>query len=138
MSANAFERKVAKVLAGAPGLWIHHPLDVPSRFKLRLPGDFIYGHAGGWGVLECKETAEKITLPKADWPAHQRATARAVVAAGGAYGLTVRFPDRDLLFLAGGWLSPALGWDMDRVRSDHIMAMRIDRLEQLPRLLMGS
>lgn len=135
MSSNAFERKVAAVLAKVSGLWVHHPADVMGSSKLRLPADFIYGHAGGWGALEVKETRFSV-LPKDQWPVHQRATARAVTASGGAYGLLVRFPDRDLLFLAAPGLSGA--WTLDRVRSDHPAALRLLRLDLLPDILLAS
>lgn len=137
MSSNAFERKVAAVLAKDGRCWLHHPADVMGSSKRRLPGDFIWGCGIHWGLLECKETAEPRLLPKEGWPAHQRAAARAVVAAGGVYGLAVRFPSRDLLFVARTPASGAWEWEMDRVRVDHPLALRLLRLEDIPDILLA-
>lgn len=128
---------MAAVLAKDGRLWLHHPADLLGSNKARLPGDFIWGCGIHWGLLECKETAEPRLLPKAGWPAHQRAAARAVVAAGGVYGLAVRFPDRDLLFVARTAASGAWEWEMDRIRANHPLALRLLRLEDIPDILLA-
>jgi hypothetical protein len=90
MSNQSFERQVAAALARIPELWTYHPPEPEGR-KADVPGDFVFGHAGGWGVLEVKATLLP-TLPAAKWPMHQRRHARQVERADGRYVLLVRYP----------------------------------------------
>lgn len=96
MSTQPFERQVAAALRRQPGLFVFHPSDAGAA-KLRVPGDFIWGCARGWGVLEVK-ACDAISLPAARWEPHQRRTAIEVEAADGRYILLVRFGRAGLIF----------------------------------------
>lgn len=96
MSSNAFERKVAATLRRVPGLWSWHPAE-PEGYQAEVPGDFLFGHARGWGLLECKQTSDNRLSPS-QWPAHQRTAARQVAAAGGVAWLAVSFRSGKRLF----------------------------------------
>ena len=68
------------------------------------PGDFIFGHASHWGVIECKEIQGE-TFPISKWPPNQRMHCRAVTEAQGTYWLVVRFmPSGAVAAFHGGLL----------------------------------
>lgn len=107
MSKQSFERKVALWAKETPGLWSYHPPDTPMG-KQFVPGDFIYGTDGNWGVIECKSTESNRFL-WSEWTLNQRRQCAKALAGGGHYwvfvqyeklGLAVAVHGRDALELA--------------------------------------
>jgi hypothetical protein len=133
MSGQAFERQVAAILAKASArIWSWHPPE-PLGQQNRVPGDFLFGHRRGWGILEVKET-ELATLPARQWETHQRATAARVEAQGGCYWLLVRFARGDCLFR---WAELQQPIAPAPIHVGHPSALRVRALDTLVDLLVS-